>query len=47
MNSILECCSSRAVITALTTATGGIDGIRNLYSLDDGRLILENIGVKT
>jgi hypothetical protein len=32
---------------ALTTATGGNDGARNLYSHDEGRLIIENMGVKT
>ena len=32
---------------AFTTAIGGNEGAKNLYSHDEGRLMIENMGVKT
>lgn len=44
---VLECCSSSAAMTALTTATGGSEGARNLKSAKEGNFVCENMGVRT
>jgi hypothetical protein len=44
---VLECCSSSAAMTALTTATGCNEGARNLKSGKEGNLVYENMGVRT